>query len=297
MKTAIICFIALLSFCLAGRAFEVDLSKDDAKRLFDEAAAPIPVISDGSILIPSLMETHALRVDGGKKYLLEIRARVDGSFVTEENDRAHLFTLQSHQNRLSSTYAVTFLNAAGGEIPAPGKEAPRGFFLSKESQPYTQVFYAPPEATSLKIRFQSNGRTTRISALRLVEETAEQTINPNPDFRYGELSYCGWSPKRDGRLYTRPDGETVLNTGHLGASPYFPLEGGKRYRFSAKGKGAHLNAHYYDKEGKSIASRFILRPAVEGAEAEAVPPEGTAMARVVASGVVFLEELKVVKIE
>jgi len=290
---------AVFPFGVAAEVFEADLAKDGVEKLIEPSAKAPPEVSGGLLALPTRIETRPLPVEPGKKYHLEIDAEVGGDFVVEANDRAPILTLQTHRNSLTGTYEVIFLDADGQEIPALGgaNAAVRGFFLTRERKPYIAVFYAPEKAASLKVRFQSNGRPARIARLRLAEETGENTVNPNPDFRYGELNYCGWQPQREGRLYTRPDGKTVFNAGYGGTSPFFPLHPGVKYQVSATGEGKTINIQYFNQEGKSILSRFLIRPAPNGAETELTPPPGTVMARVTMFGGVILEEFKVVKVE
>lgn len=296
-------FAATCSFVGAVRSAQIDFSQDGVEALFDDSTKTLPKISEGLLTLPDRIETRTFPVEAGVKYKLEIAAEVAGDFVTEVNDRAHILTVQSFKYRLSSTYEIVFLDARGEEIPGLGGTAPgstptsRGFFLTNRRQAYVAVFYPPAKAVSLKIRFQSNDRSTSIASLQLAEETAEKTVNPNPDFRYGELNYAGWQPQRDGRLYTRPDGKTVLNVGYGGASPFFPISPGTKYHVSAIGESpgnkGTLNIHYYDDAGKSIRSGFLFRPTLKGVETEVTPPPGTVMARIVMYGGVILEEFKV----
>lgn len=302
-------FIALAAGGLwsgAAGAFEVDFSKDSAEALFATSAGALPEISDGAARLPSRSESVLLPVVGGKKYKLEMSAETGGDFVVEKNDRAQILTLQSPGNLLASTYQVVFQNAAGGEVPPLGnvasrsRSAPTGFFLTNKRHPYVSVFYVPPEATNLQVRFQSNGRSTRIASLRLTEETAENAVIPNPDFRYGDLNYSGWLPQRDGRLYTRPDGKTVLHAGYGGTSPFFPLDPGTTYEITAIGDGnkgkATINIEYIDKNGASLLNRFLIRPDPKGAKTELTPPPGTVAGRLVTYGVI-LEEFLIRKVK
>lgn len=258
-NTTLLFLIAVLPFANTARAFQVDFSRDVPGELFDESTGGMPEVTDGLAALPARIDTRSLPVEALKKYKLRIDAEVTDDFVVEENDRAHILTRQSHLNRLSSGFSVIFQNAEGEEIPGFGGDTARGFFLTKKQHPYVAVFYAPAGAKNLRVRFQSNHRSTQIAGLQLVEETEEGTINPNPDFRYGELNYSGWKPQRDGRLYTRPDGKTVLNWGYRGDSPFFPLSPMRKYAVSATGEGGNLNIQYYDKDGKQIISRFLLR--------------------------------------
>lgn len=291
---------AVVFFANAANGFEIDFSKDSVEEVFDGATGTLPEVSEGMVVLPPKIVTREVPVKPGKKYKLQIMAQVDGDFVVEKNDRAHIQALQSHQNRLSSTYGITFQNGNGEEVPALGAGAMGGpwmggFFLTNTLHPYVFVFYAPEDATSLRVTFQSNGRTTSLSSLQLVEETEEGTVNANPDFRYGELNYSGWKPSRDGRLYKRPDGKVVLNTGYGNSSSFFPLNPESRYRVSAIGEGTYLNIEYLDKNRKSIANRFLIRPTPEGAETEFVPPEGTVMGRMINVRPQLVQDIQIVE--
>ncbi len=278
------------------RAVNVDFSKDGADALFEAPDGTLPEVVGGVVTLPSRADTRVFPVVSGKKYKLEISAETEGDFVTEKNDRAHILTLQSPRSQVSSTYEVVFQNAAGEEVRGFGGSAPgatplqRGFFLTNQRQPYVFVFYAPPGATGARVRFLSNGRSTRIAGLRLAEESDEGTVNPNPDFRYGELNYSGWQPARDGRLYTRPDGKTVMNLGYGGGSPFFPFHAETTYQVFARGGGAKpLDIEYFDKDGKPIVRRFLIRLSEKGEETKVTPPAGTVMARVTALGALIEE--------
>lgn len=294
-------FAVSCSLMGAGQATQVDFSKEGAEFLFDGSTKKLPEISEGMVTLPAKIETKSLPVEAGKKYKLEIGAEVAGDFVVETNDRAMILTLQSHQNRLSSTFGVTFFDVNGENISGFGGLSPHGFFISNQRKPYVSVFTVPAKATSLKVVFQSNGRNTRISGLQLAEETTEKTVNPNPDFRYGELNYSGWNPQRDGRLYTRPDGEVVFNAGYGGSSPIFPLLAGSKYHISTKGESTKGNGRltilYYDQAGKNLHRRFLIRPTPEGAETELSPPPGTVMAQIVMYGGVILQDFKVTEVK
>ncbi len=291
MKHSLLHLLAGL-FLLAGaaNAVEADFSKDAPENLFEGAA--VAPQGDGAISLPARLETRAFPVEASKKYRLEITAKVDGPFVVEDNERAHILTLQTHLHRLTATYQVVFLDSKGMEIKG---ENLRGFFLSNQRRQYTFVFCTPENAASVRVCFESNGKAAQIASFKLVEEADEGTINPNPDFRYGELSYSGWQPTRNGRLYTRPDGKTVFEAGYGGASPLFPLNESKKYRVSAVGKGGSINIQYYDKEGKMFQGRFLMRPAETGAETELTPPPGTKRGRIVMFKGVILESFKVVE--
>lgn len=292
MKNILLIFLVAL-LVHAANAFQVDFVKDGAERLFDVETPP--AISEGLLTIPPRIETSALPVTAGKKYKLQMTAQVDGDFVVEKNARAHIMALQ--QPHLRSGYRVVFQNASGAEVRPLGGVTPEGFFLTQALQPYVVVFYAPAGSVSGKVYFQANGRKTQLANLQLVEEAEEKTLNPNPDFRYGELNYSGWRSHRDGRLYKRPDGKVVFNAGYSANSPAFPLEAGRKYRAVAIGQNGAVEIQYFDRDGKSLLKRHLLRPTPEGTEVELTPPAGTVAANFLLTGGAIVQEVKIAEVK
>lgn len=223
----------------------------------------------------------------GKKYRLNIRARIDGECTVEKNDRAHINAIKSNA-RNESVYAAMIDDGTGNLQNAGG-----GFFLTDAWHDYAHVFYAPTNAKEVVIRFSPRKHATYISRVTLTPDTEDDTVNPNPDFRHGELNYCGWSPQRDGRLYTRPDGKTIFRSGYYGGSPKFPLQPGRKYQITGLGEGGSLVLNYYNDEGKKLGDRFLMHCSSnkEGVT-EVVPPEQTVSANVTVTGTI-LEYLKV----
>ena len=290
----------LLTEPMEAAVHKVDFANDGTASLFDGAMV-VPEIGGfgnggkGMILPAKLssVETRPLPIKGGIKYRLQLTASLVDDFVVEKNPRAHILTLLSSGHQETSRVAVFFQDADGKEVPGPGMIPPEVFFLTEKPWLYTTVFYAPTEAVSLRLRFIPNRRLTQVSSVTLGPESEEKSVNPNPDFRYGELSYSGWKPGRDGRLYTRPDGKVVLAAGYGGRSPFFPLTPGYRYNVHAKGNGGDIRLVYFDQMGKQIASRFLMRPAPEGARTDFTPPEGVTTCRFELYGNAILEELRV----
>jgi hypothetical protein len=290
----------LLSTPAGAAVHKVDFAKEGTESLF-EGAATIPEVGDfakggkGMILPARLssVESRPLPIAGGTKYRLQLKASLVDDFVVEKNPRVHILTLLSNGHQETSRVAVLFQDAEGKEMPGLGMIPPEVFFLTEQPQLYTTVFHAPKEAASMKLRFIPNRRLTQVSSMALEPETEEQSVNPNPDFRYGELSYSGWKPGRDGRLYMRPDGKVVLAAGYGGRSPFFPLNPGTRYDVHVKGSGGTINLVYFDRAGKQMASRFLIRPAPDGAKTDFTPPEGVTACRLEFYGNAILEELRV----
>jgi hypothetical protein len=238
-----------------------------------------------------------IAVTGGQKLRLSYRARIEGEQTVEHNDRLHIEMLSSN-GLLLPACEMEFLDAAGEQVKGRGYQ-PGGAILTGEWYAYSHVFWAPAGATALRVRFLPRQRALRVDDLELVADDEGQAVNCNPDFRYGELNYCGWRPARDGRLYTRPDGKTVLHSGYAGTSPRFPLRAGATYRLQARGTGTTANGWlsltYYDAEGKSLGNRFLLRPVPAGSAVELTPPPGSDHGTVAMYSVI-LEEFRVTEL-
>lgn len=235
------------------------------------------------------IESTSFPIEGQKRYDLKVDAKLESQFAHEENDRAIQLVLQSFRYSLASSYVLSFFDKHGKQITAFGYGG-RGFFISNQWQRYTLAFYTPPQATAMKIRFEPNGHTTQIKQVNVELVSQPDSVNLNPDFRYTQFSYTGWHPRREGRLYERPDGVVVLVPGYGGTSEVFPLSAEETYVASARGKGGKLNIVYYNEKGDQINSRFLLRPADGGQQIEFTPPEGTQFGRLLMYGVNVLEQ-------
>lgn len=278
--------------------FRCDFNKPaDLSRLANPEALELRETPEGvqRLFLPGdrkSVELAPIPVRAGVKYKLSLLAQVDDDFVVELNDRAHHETLRTHA-RHASRYAVRFLNSRGEPIRHPCHGA-GGFVLTANPYRYVAVFYTPPETEALQVVFTPNRFDTFVGEVRIEHASEEPGIAPNPDFRYGDLNYCGWRPYRDGRLVTRPDGKTILKPGYGGSSPAFPLSPDKTYQITATGiGGGTVNINYFNAEGKSIHRRFLLRPTAEGVRTELTPPENTAYGSVYMYGIVALESLRV----
>ena len=234
------------------------------------------------------VETTPISIEGGKRYELAMHARVDGRFVVEHNARAHKLALDSFRHRLASAYLLIFVDDNNEEISRFGYES-RGFFITEQWHRYVMAFHTPAEATAVKVRFTPSGHTTHLRDASLADITDQQTINLNPDFRYGELNYSGWNPRRDGRLYQRPDDVVVLRPGYGGTSPIFPLNDSVAYEIRARGEGGRINMTYFDEEGNRLHSRFLIRPGDGEEPVEFTPPQGVRFGRLIMYGVAWVE--------
>lgn len=224
-----------------------------------------------------------LAVQPETKYRINLRARIDGERTVEQNDRAHIDAVQ-RSGRCEAGYQVVFFDDSTN---VEGWVQNGGFILTAAWHDYVHVFHTPPNVRRVCIRLLPRKHDTCVERVSLEPDDEGGTVNANPDFRYGELNYCGWRPQRDGRIYRRPDGSCVFRSGYGGASPPFPLRAGLPYRLAATGDGGHMNLDYSDAQGKIIASRFLLRPTPEGVSVELTPPDGTVSGRVVLYGVLL----------
>lgn len=217
------------------------------------------------------------------KYRLTIRARVQGAFTVEQNDRAQVESLQ-RWGLSESVGTLQFHDPATGALAAGGTIV----FLTRDWHDYVYVFRTPPGVQRVTLRFQPRNHVTQVARLSIETADEDGVVNNNPDFRYGELSYSGWRPQRDGRLYLRPDGTCVFNSGYGGSSPAFPLQAGRRYRLTGLGDGGYLNIYYYDAEGKTIVSTFLMRfTGRQEVTASLTPPAGCVSGKIVAYSVLL----------
>lgn len=292
--------VALLAgVCRGGEAVVLDFCRADALESYLEKGATGAVLggaagSGGCFLeLPGAsrkVTLKALPVVAERLYRLRFMAWVDGEACIEQNDRIHIESLQGYYK--PAAYELRFSgDDPQQELRQPGYRE-GGFLLTGTSCEYVHVFYTPAGSSQVGVTFMPNGVTTRIRALSLeLCEDAGGLIG-NPDFRYGELNYCGWRPARDGRIYQLDDGRRVFNSGYGGMSSIFPLREGQSYVAVGRGVG-RPNLAYLDAEGKQLNTRFLFElKSGQESRAEFSPPPGSRYGRIVMYNV-WLESLQV----
>lgn len=292
--------VALLAgICWGGEPIVLDFSRADALESYLEKGGSGAVLGGadaaggGWLELPGSSRKTTLKglpVVGERLYRLRFTAWIEGEECVEQNDRIHIESLQGYYR--PAAYELRF---TGGE-PAQELRLPGyregGFLLTGTPYEYVHAFYVPAGSSQVAVTFMPNGVTTRVRTLSLEPCEDAGGLIGNPDFRHGELNYCGWRPSRDGRIYQLDEGRRVFNSGYGGVSPLFPLREGENYVALGRGVG-RPNLAYYDAEGKALNTRFLfeLKPGQES-RAEFSPPPGSHYGRIVMYNV-WLESLQV----
>jgi hypothetical protein len=241
------------------------------------------------------VETQPVPIQGGKPYVISIMARVDSDFVVEKNDRAISLTLDTFRHATTSTYSVVFIDQNNQPISTFGYGG-SGFFLTQNWYAYKLPLHTPPNAVAIKLQISPARRNVFVRDLQATPYPNPDAVLLTQDFSLGELNYAGWTPSREGRLLTRPDGSVVFKPGYGGSSAIFPLEAGASYSIKAKGIEGRINMVYYDEAGKTINNRFLIRPTEKGENTvNFTPPEGTRFGKLLTYGITALESCHIVK--
>jgi len=230
------------------------------------------------------------------KYKLEIVAKVEGMAAFEDNPRALEIALDDRFTQYESTpNASVRLYNSEGESAKVGIYLPRMFFITKNLTRYVHIFYTSKDTDFAVITFQSPHAKLFLKSITVVPETEEGTINPNPDFRYGELSYNGWHPKGGGRIEAVEDGKfTFSSTGDTN-SARFPLDANQNYTASVVKQGGRIDIHFMSEEDRRIDSRLLFRQTEYEGETSFFTPEGTSYAYLSTRFPVTLERIEIRK--
>jgi len=241
-----------------------------------------------------------------RKYKLSITAAIDSDDTIEGNDRIPEI-IAANGGRSFARCKLEFFDKEGNETTflLYGRSIVRTqsiHFVSREMQSYVTVFYAPPQAETLRLTLVPQNRRLMIKKLVLEPESSEGSVNCNPDFRYGTLNLSGWNPDTEGRLYRRPDGTTVLKCGTRGGSSMFAVDDQARYSFFCKGEGysstdGKVTVSFYDIDGNELGYTHLFwdKDMNDGATKSDIQPlAGSKLAMLKASHVI-LQEVKVTK--
>lgn len=217
-------------------------------------------------------------IDPAKKYKIQFNGSTNGEYTIEENERIRIMNKRYKANRLRCIF-----------YDKAGKKFSKNYFdimvLSNKPHEYVRVFYPPAKAASLRI-FLNPVKGTKITLAGITLKTdlegiENKCLNTQPTFDYGDLNTYGYRCGGGGGFYTRPDGKTVWNTGFIGWSPFFPVQGKKYYKFFCRGKKSigkgWIWIDFYNKDGKKIKHARIEFNE-KGAETILKTPKGTASA-------------------
>ncbi len=220
---------------------------DQAKVLFkDVDVKKVLSISNGATA--SFIE---IPVEPRTKYTLECEASFSGSEAIEENPRLELFTRPGARPPNQPVKEIMFFDAEGKQagVLASG--------LVFRNRTYTDVFYTPAKAVSMKLRLKSpKDVELLVQQPRLFKTSDEGAINVNPEFKLGLCNYSGWGSPAAGGQIVEENGKTVFDTKYGTFSQPFPLKEGGTYALSAKFNGNGYNTcvilHVLNEEGKNI---------------------------------------------
>ncbi len=157
------------------------------------------------------------------------------------------------------------------------------------------VFYTPDHTAEIQLELTPNRNQLFVEYFKLEPETAEGTVNANPDFRYGPLNPCGWAAQT--RFFRTPDGKTLAQCEYYNGSPFFLADGGNSYSYYIKGvEAAPGNATvivaFYDEKGDKAGTTHLFHgnEVKNGAVRTGLkPPPGTFQAQVIATNMILSE--------
>jgi hypothetical protein len=218
-------------------------------------------------------------VDPAKKYRIQFKGSATGEYTLEENERVRIMYKRYKANRLR----FTFYDKTGEEFPFNYSDI---MVLSNKSHEYVRIFYPPTKADTMRVFLNPvKGDKMTIEEITLktdLEGIESQYLNTHATFDYGDLNTYGFSCGGGGKFYTRPDGKTVWNTGFIGWSPFFPVQGKKYYKFFCRGKKSigkgWIWINFYKEDGEKIKNARI-EINEKGAETILLMPKETAMAK------------------
>ncbi len=239
---------------------------------------------------------NSMPLEARTKYKLTLRAYTDRPDCIENNDMALEFARTS-RGKVYPEYAINCLDGEGkprtlmlySKIKI-GYSAP---VVSRSAADYIYVFYTPDGATDMQLELRPNRNRLFVERFNLEKESGEDTINPNPDFRYGPLNPCGWAAQT--RFFRTPDGKTVAQCGYYNGSPFFLLDEKGSYSYYCKGVEAGpgkatIVVSFFDVNGVKTGTTHLFHgPEVKGGAVKAGlnPPPGTFQAQVIVTNMIL----------
>lgn len=232
-------------------------------------------------------------VDPTKKYRISFTASTTGDHILKKHERIRIMNSRYAGNRLR----LKFYDKDGKGFKYDYSDI---VLLTDKPRNYTRVFYPPAKAASLRIfpRKMKGGDITveKIMLWTNLEGKEAKYLNVHPTFDYGDFNSYGFACGGGGRFFTRPDGKIVWNTGFIGWSPFFPVQGDKYYKFFCRGKKSQgkgwIWINFYKKDGKKIKAATV-KINEKGAVTILKMPTGTVSARLQCYYVI-IEEFTVV---
>ncbi|QDT07322.1 hypothetical protein K227x_57490 [Rubripirellula lacrimiformis] len=238
------------------------------------------------LIVDAGVATQALKpiaVESPTKYKLTLRAAVDDSDTIETNDRIAEI-MSKNGGRSFAECELDFFDSSGNKTTfllygSTAVDTSGIAIVSGEFRDCVFVFYAPPNADTLRLSLTPRKRTLYVQSLKLEPETTEGTVNCNPDFRYGQFNAGGWRPNSEGRLFKRPDNRTVMKCGSDSRSSFFPVDDESRYSFLCQGTGygpisGKVIVTFYDEAGQELGYTHLFwdRDMQQGATKSGIQP-------------------------
>lgn len=240
------------------------------------------------------------------KYILTLSAAVDDTDTIETNDRIAEI-MYKNRGRSFAECEMDFFDRSGrkttfllyGTIPM---ETSGINIVSREFRDYVLVFYSPPNAETLQLSLSPRNRKLFDKSIKLEPETAEGTVNCNPDFRYGEFNAGGWNPDSEGRSFLSPGNRPVMKCGYDARSSYFAVDDKSRYSFLCQGSGyesaeGKVSVTFYDEVGKSLGDTHLFwdKDMQEGATKTGIQPVPGSKLAMIQPSLIILEKVMVTK--
>jgi len=245
-------------------------------------------------IVDAQVRFQPVSVTPNTKYTLSFAGSFTGDVESiEANPRFAVFAQPWQKNAVLPSREIRFLDAAGNVTG-------RTLVFSmpfRNRRTYTDVFYTPPDAASLRFGVDSGeGVSFALQDLSLTKTVDEGAINVNPAFQLGPMNYSGWQNISAGGKIIEMDSMTVFDTKYGSRGTTFPLPGPGTYALSAKATGNGYNScvklDVFDTNGKKIMTSVLRR--YDKPNYFVPPPEAASASFLVYS--CLLEEVRLVRV-